>query len=108
MHNTDKILGYLSSIIIIVSFVIFSFRGGLSALASLFADREYNYEFDKERLPICFAMLTCLAFFTFLLGAIISENLESAALFCFMNTVFAGMCLSASICYVPKDKTKKQ
>lgn len=102
MQNSQLILFWSMLAIVFIIAVTMS-KKWYSAYMTTLGGGEFKYRFDKSRLLTLIYALACLAIATFGYGFLIGRQLGLAVEFSLATTIFGGIGLVVSVCYVPKQ-----
>lgn len=103
MHDPQKVLGWSAIAIMFIAFIAI-FSRGMSSLGAIFGDREFQFEFDKSRLPLCSGIITAITVLSFIYSYIVIPQIGLAIQFGLSIGVFGGIACIIAVAYVPKRK----
>jgi hypothetical protein len=101
MDHRDVFLGWSMVVVGIVAFFAL-LPVGSSAYAFTFAKKDFNYKFDKKRLPICLYLTVALAIVSFVYSYVLVRVFSQALAGCLAMTFLGTLGFLEGIGYVPE------
>lgn len=101
MQTIQHILDF-STLGVILAVLVATYKVGLSAYGNTLSSREFNYRFDKTKLPICGRAIVVLVIFSYSYCLLVAKQADVAAVYSLIMTFFGSIGILLRIAYVPK------
>ncbi len=113
MQNVSQLLG-ISLVVILGLLVISVLKVTFAAFRSTFSGEQFDYKFDKKRLPRCgrVILIDMGIYFGYALIVMIADHQGAAVSagtaigFSLIALPFTALACLLSVCYVPRDQKK--
>jgi len=99
MENAQEILA-ISFVVFLAMTVLATHIPGSIGLAAILGKAEFNYRFDRTRIPLCIGAVVSLVLLSFVYGFVIARDLVLAFQFCLGVSFFGTIGFITGICYV--------